>query len=356
LIIVDDPLDIADAANLDKIYRVNELFDEVVVSRLNNPRTGKILIIMHRLHEHDLSGHVFEQNGWTRTVLPLIAVRTRAFDLGYREWTRQKGDLLRADAFSKRGIKRLQSNANFQLLWQQNPLKSSFVPIKRRHFGTFDEQPEVGTILSIDPSLVGGSDCSFNVIQAWCRDGDNYVLLDQWREQCGYARLRECCLKLIKKYRPVAILVERTGNGAALLDQLQHRPNMISLVPEGTKLDRFRQVSKLFYSGKVLLKEDARWREEFLEEVTHFPTASTDDQMDAATQALSWLREHPNLEKPAERALCAKAGSPLPINSSGIAQAPSIVCALNSKRAHNGPFIEPKVWVEYGDILSKRKA
>jgi hypothetical protein len=78
--------------------------------------------------------------------------------------------------------------------------------------------------------------------------------------------------------------------------------------------------------------------------------------MDAATQALSWLREHPNLEKPAERTLCAKAGSPLPINSSGIAQAPGIVCALNSKRAHNGPFIEPKVWVEYGDILSKRKA
>jgi predicted phage terminase large subunit-like protein len=339
LIIVDDPLDIADA----------------IVSRLNNARTGKIVIIMHRLHEDDLSGHVWKQGGWSRTVLPLIAPRTKTFDLGYRQWERKKGEILRPEAFSQREIKRLQKHENFQLLWQQNALGNSFKAMKRRHFSTFSALPEAGVILSIDPSLVGASNCSFNVIQAWCRDGDHYFMSDQWRAQCGYLDLRCECLRMIRLHRPVAILVERTGNGAALLDEFGKRHNMLPIVPDGSKLDRFRQVSRIIRSGKVLLKEDAPWREEFLDEMIHFPTGPGDDQLDAATQALSWLREHPPLPKPAERAVCARAGTPLQSDGKGLVRGPGFVGALNSNYAPNGPFIQPKVWVEYGSLPYRRK-
>jgi predicted phage terminase large subunit-like protein len=248
---------------------------------------------------------------------------------------------------------------------------NSWVAVKRHHFGTFNAQPEVGVILSIDPSLVGGSDCSFNVIQAWGRNGDDYLLIDQWRERCGYTGLRKGCLRMVAKHRPAAILVERTGNGAALLDDFHARHNMISIVPAGTKLDRFDRVSELIYSCKVLLNEDAPWREEFLDELTHFPTASTDDQADAATQALSWLRENPGLERPAARALGAKSGArlptdgngvagdlglaaralgaksgaPSPTDGDGVARSPGIVAKFRSNCAPNGPFIQPKVWV-----------
>jgi predicted phage terminase large subunit-like protein len=351
LVIVDDPLSVSDATNLEKIQRINEIFDDAVLSRLNNPRTGKVVIIMHRLHEDDLSGHVWKQGGWSRTVLPLIAPRTKTFDLGYRQWTRKKGDILRPEAFSKREIKRLQKRGSFQLLWQQNPLGNSFKTVKRRHFGRFSAVPEMGVILSIDPSLIGVGDCSFNVIQAWCRDGDKYFVIDQWREQCGFLDLRRACLRMIRLHRPVAILVERTGNGAALLDEFRRkRHNVVAIIPNGSKLDRFRQVSRIIRSRKVLLKDDAPWREEFLDEITHFPTGPADDQLDAATQALSWLHEQPGLQKPAEPALCGQPGAPLPSDGRGLVRGPGFVGALKSNYAPNGRFIQPKVWTEYGSL------
>jgi predicted phage terminase large subunit-like protein len=350
LIIVDDPLGIADAANLEKIERVNAIFDNAVLSRLNKPRTGRIIIIMHRLHEDDLSGHVWKQGGWSRTVLPLIAPRTRTFDLGYRQWKRHKGEVLRPAAFSDREIKRLQRNANFQLLWQQNPLGEGFKPIKRRHFGTFEERPDVAVVLSVDPSFVAGTDSSFSVAQAWSRDGDKYFLIDQWRQQCGFTDLRAACHRMIRKHSPAAILVERTGNGAALIEDLRRRHKVVEVSPGQSKLDRFLEVSRLIYSGRILLKDEALWREEFVQEMTNFPQAPTDDQMDAATQALSWLRDNPGLEKPQPRAVYARPGAPMPTNREGVAQAPGIVARFNSAYQPNARFVQPRAWAEFGHL------
>jgi hypothetical protein len=234
LIIVDDPLNIADAADLDKIDRVNDIFDNVVVSRLNNQATGVILIIMHRLHDQDLCGHVHGQGPCNRIALPLIARRAATY-VGYEDWIRKKGELLRPDAFTKRAIKKLENikgSPGFQLLYQQNPLGESFRRVKRCHFGSVTEVPDVPVVLSVDPSLVGGHDSSFNVIQVWARDGEHYLLIDQWRERCSFSRLRRRCLRMIGKYRPAAVLVERTGNGAALISELLDRRKRVEeIVP-----------------------------------------------------------------------------------------------------------------------------
>jgi predicted phage terminase large subunit-like protein len=356
-VIVDDPVGIGDAANLEKLKKINQKFQNEVLSRLDNHRTGRVLIIGHRLHDNDLCGHLWQQGGWTRTVLPLIAPRTKTFDLGFGKWKRKKGEVLRPDAFSKQEIKRLQQGSNFQQLWQQNPLGNSFKAVKRKHFGTFEQQPDVGVVLSIDTSLVAGEDSSFNVVQAWCRDGNKYFLIDQWREQCGYGRLRDRTLAMARKHPPAAILVERTGNGAALIDELRHRQRTIAIVPDGTKLDRFRRVCQSIYSCKVLLKDDAPWLEEFIEEVTHFPTAPTDDQMDAATQALAWLSQNPGLAKPPARAVYASSNGPVSTDGRRLLRGPGMVCGLNSNyaAAPNGPFIQPKAWVEFGEAPYDRR-
>jgi predicted phage terminase large subunit-like protein len=215
----------------------------------------------------------------------------------------------------------------------------------------FEEPPDAAVVLSIDTNLVGEHNGSFNVIQVWCRHDDKYFLIDQWREQCGYRRLRERALAKARNYRPAAILVERTGNGAALIEELSRRHKTISIVPQGTKLNRFRLVSDLIYSGKVLLKENAPWLEEILDELTNFPAASYDDQMDTATQALSWLRENPGLKKPPARAVMAiGGGARLRTDGNGVFSGPGMVGRLNSNHAPNGPFVEAKAWVEYGSM------
>ncbi len=90
--------------------------------------------------------------------------------------------------------------------------------------------------------------------------------------------------------------------------------------------------------------------EELLDELTHFPVAPTDDQMDAMTQALAWLSENPALAKPPARAVCANGGPPVPTDGKGFVRGPGIVCGLNSNYAYapNGPFIQPRAWVEFG--------
>ena len=194
---------------------------------------------------------------------------------------------------------------------------------------------------------------SFNVIQAWCRSGADYFLLDQWREQCDYGRLRERSLKMAGKYRPGAILIERTGSGAALISDLRKRRwNVVEIFPSESKLERFRAVAGIFRAGRVSLFEHAEWRADFVDELVSFPTGSNDDQADAAAQALRWLMDNPAVAKPPVPAMIAmanrgNAGSTTEVPGGVLARGRSVTGAFSDHQISNGPFIQPKVTVRY---------
>jgi len=44
-------------------------FDHILCSRLNDERTGCIILIMQRLHEDELGGHVLEREGLESSVV-----------------------------------------------------------------------------------------------------------------------------------------------------------------------------------------------------------------------------------------------------------------------------------------------
>ena len=92
-IIIDDPIELKDCENVRRLGRVVELFDGEILTRLNNPKLGRIVIIAHRVNEEDLSGHLLQQEGgWKHLMLPLIAPRTRSYKLGDGGvWERAKG-------------------------------------------------------------------------------------------------------------------------------------------------------------------------------------------------------------------------------------------------------------------------
>src|ERR1700688_1045351 len=64
LIILDDPLKPDDALSETRRNSVNEWYDGTLLSRLNSKETGVIIIVMQRLHQDDLVGHVFSQGDW----------------------------------------------------------------------------------------------------------------------------------------------------------------------------------------------------------------------------------------------------------------------------------------------------
>ena len=64
IILIDDPLKPEEALSAVRRKAANEWFDHTLYSRLNDKRHGAIVIIMQRLHEDDLAGHVLEQEPW----------------------------------------------------------------------------------------------------------------------------------------------------------------------------------------------------------------------------------------------------------------------------------------------------
>ncbi len=86
VILIDDPLKPADALSQSRRAAANDWFDSTLYSRLNDKGKGAIVIVMQRLHEDDLAGHVLAQGGWDlvssqpspRTTKPMRSRRRRA--------------------------------------------------------------------------------------------------------------------------------------------------------------------------------------------------------------------------------------------------------------------------------------
>jgi hypothetical protein len=92
LFVIDDPLKLGDAMSDSVRARVIEWYRSTLLSRGDDKTAMRIVVVMQRVHEMDLVGHLLEQGGFEVLNLPAIAQRTETFDLGEgRTCTRQKG-------------------------------------------------------------------------------------------------------------------------------------------------------------------------------------------------------------------------------------------------------------------------
>jgi predicted phage terminase large subunit-like protein len=320
LIIFDDPLDLKDWNNLNEIERINERFDGMIMSRFNNPKEGRAVIIAHRLNDQDLSAHVVAQGGWRSIILPFIATRAKDYDLGYTTWRRKKGAILRPDAYTRKEIKRLQTKEltpPYDLYYQQGRGAGARIKIKPEHFPTFQQHmlPPAPVVLSVDTAQKEGRDKSYNVIQAWTFHGRNHYLTAQWRQQCGYLELLSKYKFFVRRHRPSVVLIEDTANGSALLAEAKRKSwvNVISVTPDGrSKASRLLVHMSTIRQKRVHLPDNADWRDELVAELVLFP-GEFDDQVDAMTQYLTFMATNPRIELPPERAICQAAGSFGPI-------------------------------------------
>jgi citrate lyase beta subunit len=128
IIIIDDPLKPEEALSEAHRQGANERFDHTLYSRLNDKQKGAIVLIMHRLHEDDLVGHVLAQEDWEIVRLPAIAEEdeTIVVDnlLGQRCFERRRGAALhpaREPLPMLEQIRRTIGEYNFAGQYQQMP-------------------------------------------------------------------------------------------------------------------------------------------------------------------------------------------------------------------------------------------
>jgi predicted phage terminase large subunit-like protein len=309
-IIIDDPLKPDDAFSEAKRSAVNEWFDRTVSSRLNNPSTGVIVLIMQRLHPEDLIGHVMSKNLdrlWCFLNLPAIAQEEEYIRIGdnYKLHHRMPGELLDGERQPKKILDELKGQLgsfNFSAQYLQCPIPQDGELINWNWFRTYKEVPERALedilVQSWDVASKAGEHNDFSVCTTWLLKGNQYFLLDVFRRKLVYPDLYQAVVRQMQNWIPSAILIEDQGSGTALLQELARitaprTPPPIGIMPEGDKITRMNAPSLKIESGQVYVPEWTNWLEEFRAEVLQFPNGRYDDQIDSMSQALNWLDRRP---------------------------------------------------------------
>ena len=301
LIIIDDPLKAEEAMSEPARKRVIDWYAGTLVSRLNDKAKGPIVVVMQRLHENDLAGHLLGQGGWHHLDLPAIAVEDNVIPVGPdQRYNRRCGEVLHADRESKAVLDQIKveiGSLMFSAQYQQRPVPLDGNLIRREWFRVYDQLPQKepsGRIVqSWDVATMTGEANDFSVCTTWLIDKADFYLIDVFRGRLQYPDLRRKVVSLAAQHGASTVLIEKAGPGMQLLQDLQRDtpPGMnrlIGLKPEGSKADRMAAQSAKIEAGHVHLPRDAEWLDSFLLELLAFPRGKHDDQVDSVSQFLNW--------------------------------------------------------------------
>jgi predicted phage terminase large subunit-like protein len=303
LIIIDDPLNAADAQSETSRKRVIDWYGGSLVSRLNDKQSGAIVAVMQRLHEDDLAGHLLRQGGWTHLNLPAIATEDQEIPLASGLTLRRKqGDLLRPERESHAILEHIKTqigSLQFSCQYQQQPIPLEGNVIRRRWFSTYEVLPptsyQTRIVQSWDVAMTTGPRNDYSVCTTWLLNYRDAYLLHVYRNRLEYPDLRRKVIALAAEYDAKTILIEDAGPGMNLLQDLRSDPkkamvNPIPIKPEGSKVERMVAQSAKIENGHVYLPKDAPWLGTFLLELLGFPNGANDDQVDSVSQLLFWMQ------------------------------------------------------------------
>ena len=301
--ILDDVIKPEEAASESTRSACIYWFQRTLLTRLNDKQNGVIIVIMQRLHENDLIGHILETDphGWVHLDLPAIAQEPQRIQIGDNAFhDRQVGDVLhpaREPLWVLEQQKLLMGSAAFSAQYLQRPVPATGDIVKKDWFKRYDRVPSIEpsdqVVLSLDTANKAGPRNDPSVCTTWLIKEKQYYLLDVTRTWLAFPDLRRFAIEHYLARRASAVLVEDAGSGTALIQELQRYGgiNVIPCKPKGDKRDRLIGKTATIKSGRVHLPVEAPWLGVFEHEVLGFPNVRYDDQVDSLTQFLIWADE-----------------------------------------------------------------
>jgi predicted phage terminase large subunit-like protein len=253
---------------------------------------GSIIVIATRWHVEDLPGWLLKEHaseGWK--VINLAALAEPDDALG-----RKEGEPLWPERFPAEVLERIKEaigTSAWQSLYQQRPVAETGGIFQKDWWRSYKDAPECRRIVfSADTAFKTGQSNDYSVIQVWGEAAAGYHLLHVWRQRAEFPELKRQAIALAEIWKPNAVLVEDMASGQSLIQSLQAETRLpiLPVKPLGDKVARASAVSPIVESGRVYLPESAAWLGDFLDEVSSFPAAPHDDQVDALSQALNYLR------------------------------------------------------------------
>ena len=347
IILIDDPHNATEVES--DLVRKSTLqwWDEAMSTRLNDPETGAYVIIMQRLHQEDLTGHVItrEKDNWTWLMLPMEHEKERhciTYVKGTNFWEdprTNESELLCPERFSKESVvnlsKRLGEFAAAGQL-QQSPIPRGGGIIKFEWWKKWTEPryPVFDFVLaSLDTAYTEKEENDPSALTIWGVFQENgnpkIMLIYGWQDRLSLSDLVEKVLatcstaplpetskyRFSQRFRVDRLLIENKAAGISVYQEI-HRLFSFSgqfgteLYNQGKnggdKWARVQSIQHLFSEGLVYVpwptiktgpdagKESPdgyKWAEEVVDQITIFPRGSHDDFVDTMSMALRYLRD-----------------------------------------------------------------
>lgn len=309
VIILDDPLNPEEAFSDTMRDTCNRWIDQTLSTRLDDKKNGAIVLVMHRLHEKDATGHLLNKVNdtgdpdWTVLSLPAVAPKTTVltYPMSKIEQVREVDDVLWPERETLEMLQvqqRAMGSYAYAGQYQQEPAPLGGGLIKEAWWrfydpAMFDLQKIEQWIQSWDLNVVETKKGSFMVGQVWGRVGAQIFLIDQIRKRVDFPDAVKAIMAMSLKWPLTgAKLIENKANGPAVISTLSSKiGGIIAMDPKTGKETRTAGISYLIEAGNVYIpnQEQVSWVREFLAECSKFPNYGTDDQVDTMTQALDYL-------------------------------------------------------------------
>ena len=294
IILIDDPLKPEEALSDAQRQAANEWYDHTLYSRLNDKRHGAIVIIMQRLHEDDLVGHVLAQEAWEVVRFPAIAEADEVHQIetiwGPRCFTPPSG---RGPAPRARAARNPRPHPPHDRRIQfRRPISAIARATGRRH-------GQGGMVQALRRERTAGALRPHRAELGHRQQGDRAQrfqrLHDLGRPRQGPLSPRTCCASGSNTRRssapcasskacsmPNVVLIEDKASGTQLIQELiaDGCHGVTRYKPECDKIMRLHAQTAMIENGFVHLPEAAPWLAEYLHEMTVFPKGKHDDQVD----------------------------------------------------------------------------
>lgn len=302
-IALDDPHSVESATSDAHRETALRVFQETIPTRLNNPNTSAIVVIMQRLHEMDVSGYILESGlGYEHLCLPMEFEPERrcVTSLGFQDPRKEDGELLFPERFSRETVerdKKVMGQYAVAGQFQQRPAPRSGGFFKWEKLDIIEAAPKViRTIRYWDKAgTEGGGARTAGVKMGVTADGQ-YIVLDVVKGQWA-APERERAIRQTAELdgKGVKIWIEQEpGSGGKESAESTIR-NLAGFTikserPTGDKAVRAEPYSVQVEAGNVkLLRGD--WNKDFIDEHKTFPVGKFKDQIDAASGGFNRLCE-----------------------------------------------------------------
>jgi predicted phage terminase large subunit-like protein len=305
ILIIDDPIKPDEAASEVERKKVNDWFDHSLLTRLNDKRDGRIILIMQRLHQDDLTGHLLEKGNWKTVLLPAIAPEDETFSVVTRfgrvqTYSRKKGDALhpeREDLATLEKIKIDLGSYNFAAQYLQSPAPPGGGMIKEQWFKTYTPQNRPETFDYVFQSWDTANKVTelsdYSVCTTWGKKGKALYLLHVYRKKVDYPTLKRAVVEQARLWSARLIVIEDKASGTQLIQELAYEGvyNIQRYQPRPNEDKKMRMYTccNLIENGFVYLPEKADWLPEYRNEMMVFPNGKYDDQVDSTSQALDWI-------------------------------------------------------------------